>query len=82
MKAGVSDEISGIQYHERWGGDTSPAYVLAQIPPESRAQAGGVFKAWVLVREGRQGMIAEPHNSFETDEAVRTWLRAQGLRPV
>ncbi len=77
-----ADAIKGIQYRERWGGGTSPAYVLAQIPPESRVQAGGVFKAWALVHEGRQGMIAEPHNSFDSDEAVRVWLRGQGLRPV
>ena len=77
-----ADEIQGIQYRERWGGDTSPAYVLAQIPPESRDQAGGVFKAWALVHEGPQGKVAEPHNSFDTEESVRDWLRAQGLRPV
>ncbi len=77
-----ADEIRGIQYHERWGGEASPAYMLAQIPPASRAQAAGVFKEWALVHEGRQGKVAEPHNSFDTDEAVRAWLRGQGLRPV
>ena len=75
-------DITGIQYGERWGGDTSPTYALAQIPPESRAQANGVFKAWALVREGRQGMIAEPHNSFASQDEAREWLRTQGLQPL
>ena len=74
-------DIKGIQYGDRWGGGTNPAYVLAQIPPEARTQAGGVFKEWALVHEGGQGMIAEPHNSFETEDEARAWLRAQGLQP-
>ena len=75
-------DIKGTRYGERWGGGTSPTNVLAQVSPESRTQAGGVFKAWVLVREDRHGMVAEPHNSFQAEDEARAWLRSQGMRSL